>query len=77
MLPKKELNIYPKSDENLQSIISFYFDRYDIKDDNGVDILKAITSLSLNQIEFSLRSYRTHIFLYFKNIWEAKLQCLT
>lgn len=55
MLPKKELNIYPKSDENLKSLISFYLDKYDVKDDNGVEILKEKKSLSLNQLEFIFR----------------------
>lgn len=52
MLPKTELNIYPKSDENLKALISFYLAQYDVIDDNGVEILNEKTSLSLNQIEF-------------------------
>jgi hypothetical protein len=55
MLPKKEFNIYPKSDENLKALISFYLDKYDVNDDNGVEILKEKTSLSLNEIEFIFR----------------------
>ena len=52
MLPKKELNIYPKSDENLQALIAFYFDKYDIGQENGIEILRKKTSLKLNQVEF-------------------------
>ena len=55
MLPKKELNIYPKSDENLAALISFYFDKYEVKNDNGLETLKVKTSLTLNQVEFILR----------------------
>ena len=55
MLPKKEFNIYPKNDENLQALINFYLDKYDVNDDNGVEILKEKTSLSLNQLEFIFR----------------------
>lgn len=55
MLPKKELNIYPKSVENIKSLISFYFDKYDVIPDNGVEYLQKTTSLSLNQIEFIVR----------------------
>lgn len=55
MLPKKEFNIYPKSEENLKSLVSFYFDKYDLQEDNGLDILKGMGSLTLNQIEFMCR----------------------
>ncbi len=55
MLPKKELNIYPKSDENLQYLISFYFGEYDINRENGVEILREKTSLGLNQVEFIVK----------------------
>ena len=55
MLPKKELNIYPKSEENLKALISFYLDQYDVIDDNGLQLLKEKTSLSLNQVEFMFR----------------------
>ena len=50
LLPKK-VNIYPKSDENMKSLISYYFDRYDINQESGVECLKEKTSLSLNQIQ--------------------------
>ena len=55
MLPNKELNIYPKSDENLKSLISYYFDKYDLNLENGIEIIQKKTSLSLNQIEFIIR----------------------
>ena len=55
MLPNKELNIYKKNRKNLKALISFYFDRYDIKNDNGIEMLKEKTSLSLNQVEFIIK----------------------
>lgn len=55
MLPSKEFNIYPKSDENLKALISHYFDKYDINQEGGIEKLKEKTSLDLNQIEFILR----------------------
>lgn len=55
MLPKKELNIYPKSEENFKALISFYFDTYEIDLTESVEFLNEKTSFSLNQIEFVLR----------------------
>ena len=55
MLPKKELNIYPKNDENINALISYYFKHYDIDLLESLEFLKAKDSTSLNQIEFILR----------------------
>jgi hypothetical protein len=55
MLPKKELNIYPKSEENFKALISFYFDSYEIDLTESIDFLNSKTSYSLNQIEYVLR----------------------
>ena len=55
MLPKKELNIYPKNDENIKAIISYYFDSYEIDLSESLEYLQAKTSISLNQMEFILR----------------------
>lgn len=55
MLPKKELNIYPKNDENIKALISYYFDTYEIDLSESLDFLKAKTLTSLNQMEFVLR----------------------
>jgi len=55
MLPKKELNIYPKNIENYKALISFYFDSYELDLSESFDYLSARTSFSLNQIEFILR----------------------
>lgn len=55
MLPKTELNIYPKSDENINALISYYFKQYDIDLLESLEFLKAKDSTSLNQLEFILR----------------------
>lgn len=55
MIPKKDLNIYPKSEENYKALISFYFDSYEIDLTESVEFLNEKTSFSLNQIEFVLR----------------------
>jgi len=55
MLPHKKLNIYPKTDENLNALFSFYFDEYDVDHDKILETVKRKTSLSLNQLEFIFR----------------------
>ena len=55
MLPKKEFNIYPKNEENLSALLSFYFDHYNLPKENAIDNLLSKTSLQLNQIEFIIR----------------------
>lgn len=52
MLPKKELNIYSKSDENITELVSYFFD-VDLSE--SLEFLKQQTSVSLNQMEFVLR----------------------
>ncbi|PKH52574.1 hypothetical protein CXF68_18530 [Tenacibaculum sp. Bg11-29] len=55
MLPKKELNIYPKTPENIDALICFYFDDYELDKQGSNEMLMKKTSLSLNQIEFIAR----------------------
>ncbi|NDV17766.1 hypothetical protein GO009_17275 [Muricauda sp. TY007] len=55
MLPKKELNIYPKNEENIRAILEFYFGKYDFPEDNATEYLMSFTSLTLNQTEFIAR----------------------
>lgn len=55
MMPSNEPNIYPKSDENLKALISFYFDIFDIDKKDALEKLKEKDFLSLNQCEFILR----------------------
>ena len=55
MLPKKELNIYPKNEENLKALICFYFDKFDVIQEDAIRLLLEKTSLTLNQQEFLIR----------------------
>ena len=55
MLPKKKLNIYPKSDENILAAIEFYFADKDVTYTDALEILKNERGLTLNQAEFILR----------------------
>jgi len=52
MLPKRKFNIYPRNNENMQALISFYFDDFEIIQDRALDELNKHPSLTLNQIEF-------------------------
>ncbi len=56
ILPNRELNIYPKTEENLNAILSFYFDKYLLSDkQKGVKYIMENDNLSMNQIEFIAR----------------------
>ena len=70
MLPKKELNIYPKSEENLNALLSFYFDKFDIQRGNILEEIKNKSSLSLNQIDFIIRKLSES----YKELFEVFLQ---
>jgi hypothetical protein len=73
MLPKKEQNIYLKNDENLKSLISFYFDKYDLKQDKAIDYMKEKTSLSLNQFKFILKKLSEAYHPVFKKHLKSQL----
>ena len=55
MLPSTELNIYPKTSENLNALLEFYFNQYNIPFDDAVEKLTNTRNLKLNQIEFIVR----------------------
>ena len=56
MIPKKELNIYPKSEANLQAILEYYFSELELNTEGVMDFLiNEKTSLKTNQIEFICR----------------------
>lgn len=71
MLPKNEFNIYPKTEENLNALLLFYFGKYDLTMENAIEDLITKTSLSLNQVEFIVRklseSYKVLFEDFFKN----------
>ncbi|HLO46224.1 MAG TPA: hypothetical protein VK175_17915 [Leadbetterella sp.] len=65
MLPKKHLNVYPKSDENILAVIDFYFSVNETSRNRALEKFKEIT-LSLNQIEFIVRKLSEAIDVVFK-----------
>jgi len=52
MLPPKKLNIYPRTDENIEALISFYFDELDVNQDGALEAVNKHSSLTINQIEY-------------------------
>jgi len=73
MLPSKILNIYPKSEENLKALVSFYFDEYDINQEGAVKMLIDKTSLSLNQLEHILKMISEAFYPIFKKHLKGKI----
>lgn len=55
MLPSKSENIYPKTDENIQAIIDYYFSEFNIGQVGALERIKENSSLSLNQIEYLIK----------------------
>lgn len=59
MLPKKELNIYPKSHENVRALFEFYFADLELDMEGAFEfIMVEKTSLALNQVEFLSRKIK-------------------
>lgn len=56
MIPKKKLNIYPKTETNIQALINYYFADLELNTQGVIEFLMyEKTSLELNQIEFLCR----------------------
>lgn len=73
ILPKKEFNIYPKNEDNLNAVLSYYFDKYLLFDKNEaiVNLLKNNT-LSMNQIEFIAKKLSESWGQLFENFFTQK-----
>lgn len=71
MLPPKEKNIYKTSKKNLQSLLSFYFDKYDISSKGAVSYIRTKPSLSLNQIQFIVKNLSESYELVFKESFKS------
>ena len=56
MLPSKTLNIYPKSKENIDSLISYYLAKYDVSNSDSYEAIDKHPSLQLNQLEFIIKN---------------------
>lgn len=55
MLPIQTDNIYPKSEDNLECLLGFYFDKFDLSSGSAIEFLMTKRSLKLNQIEFIVK----------------------
>ena len=55
MLPSKKYNIYPRNNENLEALLSFYFDEFDVEQDEALGELQKYPMLATNQIEYIFR----------------------
>jgi hypothetical protein len=55
MLPKKSENIYPKTDENIQAIIDYYFSEFNVGQIGAIERIKENSILSINQIEYIIK----------------------
>jgi len=56
MLPSKTINIYPKSKENIDSLLSYYLDQYDVVKSESYEAIDKHPALCLNQLEFIVRN---------------------
>lgn len=66
MLPKKALNIYNKNDENVNSIIEFYFKELELDLEESMNyLLDEKQRLELNQVEFICRKIKEAYFYIF------------
>ncbi|MFV8332306.1 hypothetical protein [Flavobacterium sp. GSP14] len=73
ILPKNEFNIYSKTEENLNAVLSYHFDKYLLFDKNEAveDLLKDNT-LSMSQIEFIEKNFLNLGVSYLKTFSEKK-----
>lgn len=55
MLPEKSENIYPKTDQNIQAIIDYYFGEFNVGQTGAIEIVKENNILSTNQIEYLIK----------------------
>tara|TARA_R110000751_G_scaffold7964_1_gene32316 strand:- start:1427 stop:1801 length:375 start_codon:yes stop_codon:yes gene_type:complete len=66
MIPKKEINIYPKNSENVNALIKYYFAELDLNLDQSFEYFFEKTSLELNQFEFLCRKINEGYLKVFK-----------
>jgi hypothetical protein len=73
-LPKKEFNIYPKTEENIKAILSYYFDKYLLSDKReAINFLMENNILSMNQLEFIARKLSESWLQIFENFFTEKI----
>ena len=72
-LRKNEFNIYPKSEENINAVLSYYFDRYLLLEKvDAISFLMENNMLSVNQIEFIARKLSESWHQIFEDFFTGK-----
>lgn len=71
-LPKKEFNIYPKTEENINAILSYCFDKYLLFEKEEAITLMENDILSMNQLEFIARKLSESWHQIFENFFTGK-----
>lgn len=74
MLPRKSENIYPKTDENIQAIIDYYFSEFNIGQVGALERIKENSSLSLNQIEYLIKKLSEAYISIFRMHFKKKIE---
>ena len=73
MLPKIEFNIYSKSEENINAVLSFYLDKHLLLNKvEAVNYLMNYERLYMNQIEFIARKLSQSWVILFKDFFREK-----
>jgi hypothetical protein len=72
-LPNKEYNIYPKNEENINAVLSYYFDKYLLfEKKEAISFLMENNILSMNQLEFIARKLSESWHQLFENFFREK-----
>ena len=74
MIPKKEINIYPKNYTNIQALIEFYFNEIDLNTEGVMEYLMNEKKIELNQIEFLCRKINEGYLTVFRPNLNGQLQ---
>lgn len=78
ILPKKEFNIYPKTEENLKAILTYYLDKHLLfEKKEAIIFLRENETLSINQIEFIAKKLSESWNQLFKNFFKEKTTSYT
>ena len=75
MIPKKKLNIYPKTNTNVQAIIEYYFTELDLNTEGVMEyLMNEKSSLELNQIQFICRKINEGYLNIFRPILKGQIE---
>lgn len=74
MIPKKEINIYPKNYTNIQALIEYYFNEIDLNTEGVIEYLMNEKKIELNQMEFLCRKINEGYLNVFRPNLNGQLQ---